>query len=120
MQPTDVRCISCGYDLSGTPIGGNCPECGTPVAQTLASHIGPKAPHPSAAIVLTLGIVGLVCCGGVLSPVAWFMGHSGLEEAKTTRYSPGSVAMLKAGMILGIVGTAVLVFNIVVSVIDAL
>lgn len=28
-------CVRCGYDLMGLPIGGQCPECGTPVADSL-------------------------------------------------------------------------------------
>ncbi len=28
----DVSCHSCGYSLKGLPVGGNCPECGTVVA----------------------------------------------------------------------------------------
>lgn len=31
-QPADILCESCGYTLNGLPAGGNCPECGTPVA----------------------------------------------------------------------------------------
>lgn len=29
------RCIGCGYDLTGSPREGVCPECGIPVAQSL-------------------------------------------------------------------------------------
>lgn len=29
------RCIGCGYDLTGSPRDGVCPECGIPVAQSL-------------------------------------------------------------------------------------
>ena len=31
-----LRCRACGYDLRGTSPSDNCPECGTPVARTLA------------------------------------------------------------------------------------
>lgn len=30
-----VTCIKCGYDLSGLPRGGVCPECGVPIHQSL-------------------------------------------------------------------------------------
>lgn len=33
--PTSRRCIGCGYDLTGSPREGVCPECGIPVAQSL-------------------------------------------------------------------------------------
>ncbi len=30
----DVACVRCGYNLVGLPRGGNCPECGAPVASS--------------------------------------------------------------------------------------
>lgn len=30
----DVACVRCGYNLKGLPRGGNCPECGAPVASS--------------------------------------------------------------------------------------
>jgi predicted Zn-ribbon and HTH transcriptional regulator len=32
---TDEACLNCGYGLRGLNAGGNCPECGTPVMQSL-------------------------------------------------------------------------------------
>ena len=34
VSAADILCESCGYTLNGLPAGGNCPECGTPVAQS--------------------------------------------------------------------------------------
>src|SRR5262245_7303604 len=31
-RPMRIRCSQCKYDLSGTAVGGKCPECGTEVA----------------------------------------------------------------------------------------
>ncbi|MEZ6234438.1 MAG: hypothetical protein R3B68_09635 [Phycisphaerales bacterium] len=31
----DVGCFKCGYNLKGLPRGGNCPECGGPIRQSL-------------------------------------------------------------------------------------
>ena len=39
---TAFTCIACGYNLSGTAIGGTCPECGKPVAESLIP-VGRKA-----------------------------------------------------------------------------
>lgn len=33
---TALRCVDCGYDLSGTAVGGQCPECGLPVTKSVA------------------------------------------------------------------------------------
>lgn len=32
---SDLLCESCGYVLNGLPEDGNCPECGTPIIQTI-------------------------------------------------------------------------------------
>ena len=34
-ESSDVLCERCGYVLNGLPAGGRCPECGTPVAESL-------------------------------------------------------------------------------------
>lgn len=31
----DLRCVECGYDLSGLPLDGTCPECGSRIALTI-------------------------------------------------------------------------------------
>lgn len=36
-----LRCRDCGYDLRGLPLGGACPECGTPVWHTVLPTIDP-------------------------------------------------------------------------------
>lgn len=33
-----LRCESCGYDITGLPASGACPECGEAVAQSLPGH----------------------------------------------------------------------------------
>jgi hypothetical protein len=35
---TDLLCEGCGYTLNGLPTGGNCPECGRPIEQSLGTH----------------------------------------------------------------------------------
>jgi len=40
--PASVPCCHCGYDLRGQPVAAACPECGTPVGETLADR--PLAP----------------------------------------------------------------------------
>jgi hypothetical protein len=41
---TDLLCEACGYTLNGLPDGGNCPECGQPIEQSIA----PIVRQPSA------------------------------------------------------------------------
>src|SRR5262245_34223730 len=33
--PATIRCAQCGYDLTGSTIGKECPECGLPVAASI-------------------------------------------------------------------------------------
>jgi hypothetical protein len=33
-----MTCVQCEYDLHGQPTTGNCPECGKPVAESVAEH----------------------------------------------------------------------------------
>ena len=42
-QDDVLLCEGCGYTLSGLPSGGNCPECGKPIAETLAAGREPTA-----------------------------------------------------------------------------
>lgn len=64
ISPTQVRCVACGYDLSGTVIGGLCPECGVAVDQTLKRPVTAKT--SSAAITgLVCSILGWVLCGPI-------------------------------------------------------
>ncbi len=41
-DPAELRCARCGYDLQGTSVGGNCPECGQSVAQSIAAFGRPR------------------------------------------------------------------------------
>lgn len=34
-------CEECGYNLTGTPADGRCPECGLPVVESLGPHVRP-------------------------------------------------------------------------------
>jgi hypothetical protein len=42
-DPAALLCEKCGYDLTGLPESGNCPECGTPVADSLGENRAPPA-----------------------------------------------------------------------------
>jgi len=39
----DLPCASCGYNLRGLSVRGNCPECGVPVRATILARIDPRA-----------------------------------------------------------------------------
>ena len=82
---------------------------------TFNSGGGPIAPGgPSAGnstLILVLGIVGLLCCN-LLGPVVWYMGKQELQGIAEGRIMAANEGTAKAGMILGMIGTALLVFSI--------
>ena len=64
--------------------------------------------------VLVLSILGLLVCQ-LFSPVAWYVGHQELKAIRSGR-SPGSDEWIaKVGMILGIVGTILLIAGLIVT-----
>ena len=75
--------------------------------------------HPQATLALVLGLVGLVgafvFCGVTLlvSPFAWGVGHFSLKEIRASQGRIGGESQARTGMILGIVGTALLVLVVV-------
>lgn len=62
-------------------------------------------------ISLVLGILGLVCCA-ILGPFAWYLGKAELSAIKRGETPQAGEGIAMAGMILGIVGTAMLILSI--------
>jgi hypothetical protein len=70
-----------------------------------------QSPYPEqsqATTALVLGILGLVICGGILSPFAWVMGHREMQAIDAGRRPPDNRGTANAAKILGIVGTVLL------------
>ncbi len=125
-----------GYDGSPTP--SSAPPPGPPPASPPPGYpafpppghpAGPPAPgyyppavptHPKATLALVLGLVavvgGLAACGLPLlvSPFAWVTGHRVLNEIRASRGQLGGEASAQAGMVLGIIGTVLLVLWLIV------
>jgi Domain of unknown function (DUF4190) len=60
---------------------------------------------------LVLGILGVVCCG-FLAPVAWFIGNQELKAIREGRSPVAGEGLAKAGSILGIIGSVLLILTI--------
>lgn len=65
-------------------------------------------------LILTFGIVGLLCCGP-LGIAAWVMGAGDLKKIEQGQISPEAKSMTQVGMILGIVAVALWALAIVVQ-----
>lgn len=59
---------------------------------------------------LILGILGLIMCG-LLAPFAWWLGASELRRIRLGFAPEDGYGLAFAGMILGIIGTALLAFG---------
>ena len=78
------------------------PPPGAPPAQA-------KSNRPVTSLVL--GIIGIVCCA-ICGPIAWYIGKQELDAIAAGQAPAEGQGMAKAGMILGIVGTVLLVFSL--------
>jgi len=94
-----------GYGYPPQPPQYGYPQQGMPPMQYAPDH-------PQATTALVLGIVGIVVCGGLLSPVAWWMGKKAVDEIDASQGAVGGRGAAQAGFILGIIGTCFLALGI--------
>jgi hypothetical protein len=71
----------------------------------------PQSSSTQAIVALILGILGIVCCG-VMAPIAWFIGSQEIKAIREGRSPAAGEGLAKAGMILGIIGTILLVLTV--------
>jgi uncharacterized Tic20 family protein len=118
VQPSSYTCNRCGYDLSGSVVGGGCPECGTPVSESL--RLSPQQQrsgnNTNALLSMILGIVGITACG-LLGPFAIWLYYRAKEDVRLGIAPPGSMGMAKAGLVLGWVSTILTVLVVLLYVV---
>lgn len=83
-----------------------------PVSSTPPPPGGSSGSSNRALWSLILGILGIICCG-LLAPVAWYMGSQETKAIAAGMAPRESEGMAKAGMILGIIGTILLVLTVI-------
>lgn len=110
IAPSGVACAGCGYDLTGVPLGGECPECGMPVSKSFQAMRQPGSGMAVASMVLGIvsipacicyGIPGLPC--GILAIIFYFQVKKDIKTGKVGAHVHGQAM---AGLICGIIGTA--------------
>lgn len=102
---SSFRCVSCGYDLTGTAVGGECPECGMNVADSLRAGTEKLQTSGKAKTCMIMGILSLVIFGPVFGPIAIIYYFAAKKQLKTGAYSDASRTMAKAGLVMGIIAT---------------
>lgn len=60
---------------------------------------------------LVLGILSILCCG-LLGPIAWILGSSEGKAIAAGQSAAAGETIAKVGMILGIIGTVLLVLSL--------
>ncbi|MCZ6734267.1 MAG: DUF4190 domain-containing protein [Planctomycetota bacterium] len=118
IESTEFRCLQCGYDVSGSAVGGTCPECGKPIGESLRATQKGDRSCGSATAALVLGILSLTVCA-LLGPIAIFAATSAKKEMAVGGYSRGSHTMAKAGLIMGIISTVLFGLLTLAVILDA-
>ncbi len=107
---THVTCPNCGYNLTGVPIGGRCPECSLMIGRGTIQN--PNLPSSGEAVAsMVLGIVSIVTCFGygvlsvVCGPLAIYFARRARKRIKAEQFSASSSGLATAGYVTGIIGT---------------
>jgi len=75
------------------------------------SRSAPLPEHPSASVILVLGIFGLIMA--LVAPIAWIMGNKAKQQCDAGQYRMSDP--LKYGRILGLIGTILLIAGVFFS-----
>jgi hypothetical protein len=122
-KPSGLMCIRCGYNLTGTTIGGNCPECDTPI-ETSISNVQAGQASGKAIAALVLGIVSLPSCmfygvpALILGGLSLVFGTMALNDVKRGLAPASAKQQAVAGMICG--GIAIGLTIVCIAVLGAL
>ena len=115
VESSGYKCISCGYELSGSAIGGFCPECGRPVEETIRAYAsqGGGNNSSSATLALVLGIIGIAACG-LVAPFAIWIGYRAKDDIARGIAPVSSGGLATAGIVLGWIGTVLTILSMCV------
>lgn len=70
----------------------------------------PESASSQAITAIILSLLGFTTCCHLLSPIAWYLGRQELKAIREGRAPKQGEVLAQVAMILGIVGTLVLVF----------
>ncbi|HWM92561.1 MAG TPA: DUF4190 domain-containing protein [Thermoanaerobaculia bacterium] len=71
----------------------------------------PQSASTQAITALVVGILGVICCG-LLAPIAWYLGNQEQQAIREGRSPAAGQGFAQAGVILGIIGTILLVLTL--------
>lgn len=73
----------------------------------------PLPPSPDSAsssratTALVFAIVGLVCCGGAVSPIGWYLGNQEMKAVDAGTSAVSNRGLAQIAVVLGIIGTVI-------------
>lgn len=73
--------------------------------------VTPQSASSQAITALVVGILGVICCG-LLAPIAWYLGSQEQKAIREGRSPAAGQGLAQAAVILGIIGTVLLVFGL--------
>lgn len=109
INPTYLHCVKCNYDVSGTPVGSVCPECGKSVYESIREAQIYEQPNYTAANCLILGTSSLFTFG-ITSPIAIWLYFNAKREMKNGNFSKSEHMQANVGLILGIISIPLSIF----------
>jgi len=113
---SSVRCLKCGYDLTGVAIGSLCPECGAAVVPAFQSTSMPVSGKAVASLVLGIVSIPLCVCLGVPSLIcgalALYFAKVARDDIAAGMFSEQSRGMATAGMICGLIGLGLSILHL--------
>ncbi|MCZ6815610.1 MAG: DUF4190 domain-containing protein [Planctomycetota bacterium] len=112
LRDAQLCCRFCGYNLTGTLMGGVCPECGRPVADTIRTFAEAKTSGKAIAS-LVLGIISLTTGCLLLGPLAIYYAKKSEAETAAGTVSRSSKGIAKAGFVLGVISTVLMLGYVV-------
>ncbi len=113
LRDAQFFCRFCGYNLTGTLMGGVCPECGRPVADTIRTFADAKTSGKAIAS-LVLGIIALTTGCLPLGPLAIYFAKKSEAQIAAGIVSQSSKGIAKAGFVLGVISTVLLLGYVVI------
>ena len=66
-----------------------------------------------AVLALSMSLIGLVVCSGLLCPVGWYFANKDLAGIAAGRRDPSKKDLATAGKIIGIIGTVLVILGVI-------